>query len=219
MSEYGAVDSGERLPLLTEEVEQGNALRVRVKELMDDMFERVSELSENRKKQEALLEELIEFERDIVNYEILFFMYSSIARCALNARQFDVAVAYAMAGIESNESLGDDEGVCVNATVLIDMACIFCAFKTAKDLEAKYGVSSGVDFDRLIEENGSKGDKEISLKLSAKKRPSSLKVCLDKELMYSERPIKLLMKTMGISRSSAMKYGEAAKELVERGEL
>lgn len=161
----------------------------------------------------VMLEKLQAFEDNIINFEILNFLYSTIARTALNAGDYKKTFSYAKAGIEVNDAHNDSEGVIVNATVLIDAACSMSAFKSALKLIREYPEAEQPNIVNIITSMKSENDDLFQKMFSLDKRPTSLAICLDERRRQEERAIRGVMRQMGISRKEALKYKKEAESI------
>lgn len=202
--------------IFEEEVAEGKALRDKADVLFNEMFAEGADHEKSKKEHLNLLNELKEFEDTLLNFPILNFLYATIARVALNSFKFDVAIQYAKAGIEVNQSVNDTEGVNANAAVLRDAACLSFAIKEAVKLTEQYPDMASPEEKEALQniKHKSKNDAAFSKLLATKKRPKSLEYCLDEKLGVEEFALRSLMRQMGISRTTALKYKAVAQEMM-----
>lgn len=204
--------------MLNDEIEQAEALRNEATVLHDKMFsgnESPEKIIENHS---VLFEKLKEFEKNLINFEILNFLYATISRVALNSFKFKDAIQYAKAGIEANQKHNDQEGISTNAHVILDTACLMKAYKEAINIIDKYPSISIAepnieDIKTILQNETSVNDASFLKILNSTVRPKSLAFCLNDKLMVEEKAIRTLMQTMGISRNSALGYKKAAVKL------
>jgi hypothetical protein len=159
-----------------------------------------------------LFKKLIEFEKNLINFEILAFIYVDIGRVALNCFNFRDAVKYAHAGIEFSRVIGDQNGVDVSSRILLDTACAMGSFKGASKVLDEYPNLEEKGFRAAIDKLPSESPSDFLKLLRGKSRPRSLAICLDEEKRDYERIIRSAMKVVGISRSEAIKYKKFAEE-------
>lgn len=207
-----------QLAIFNDEVEAGNNLRDRAHVAFDEMFSQGKDREESIKEHLELLGELKSFEDELSTFAIMNFLYAIVARCALNSLKFDDAVMYAQAGIEANKKHNDQEGVKVNAEVLLDTACFAGGFIEAQSILKNYPELVRPGLIELIDEQASKRGVNDDFKklLNLSKRPSSLKFVLDETLARDESILRSLMKVMGISRKEALSYKKMAYEMMEK---
>jgi len=206
---------------LNDEIDQAQSLRGEANILQEKVFIENQDPEKIIKEHGVLLEKLKEFEKDLINYEILNFLYATISRVALNSFNFKDAISYAQAGIEVNQKQSDEEGISTNAHVLLDTACFMKAYKEAIKLIDKYPSISQAEPDikniKTMLQNETSVNDELFLKiLNSSVRPKSLVICLDDELRLEERAIKSHMLTMGITRKKALEYKAVAENLHEK---
>lgn len=200
---------------LHEETVAANDLRDKATSLTHRMFADNANIEQIRAELEKLAKEMIGLERQIINFAILNFLYADIGRTFLNLQSFEIAIQYALAGVEANLAHGDQEGITANKRVLLDAAC-FCganehALKILEDNPALndphlHQLISGQPINTSLEQ---KFDKLLQMK----KRPESLCYCLDKEKGAEERAIRTVMRQMGDSRATVLKYLATAKKM------
>ena len=202
--------------MLNEEIEKAMLLRDEAATLLDEMFKDSTSLKQSTEDHERLREKLLDFEKGLIHVEILHFLYSTIARVHLNSYKIEEAIQYAQAGIEANLSKSDQEGVKVNTTVLLDTACMMGAYNEAFKLITNNPAISDPQTKDMIQKRTSESENDATFEkwLKSKKRPSSLAFCLDEDLRHEEEAIKKLMSLMGISRTVALKYKDAADNLL-----
>lgn len=189
------------------EAERLNEFRNRVERMVHASFK-----SDNPQASQAefklIMAELSAFEENIVNHELLRYFYSTIARASMHANMYVEAMNYAKAGIKVNEAKDDIEGVDSNARVMLDMACSFSAKDCALEVAKQY---PGLADEQLLivrerMQNYDKGNKLFLTLQQINKPPKSLRICLSEELTNKERRIRTMMKTMRVSRATALKY-------------
>ncbi len=205
------------------EVKLGNELINEAKTIFGEMFEEDSDLESVKEKHIQLLKKMKTFEDNLINVEILNFLYAIISRTALNAYKFDDAIRYALAGIEANQKQKDQEGVDVNQIVLLDTACFMGAHKEAIKIFDKYPNIADPAIKKILNDMTpndmpSKADTIFKKIIQGKQRPRSLVFCLDDKRRIEEKVIKTLMRQMGISRKVALKYKEFADKLISQEE-
>lgn len=193
--------------ILQQEIEQANALKCRVEDMVSRFFDRTDKKQANAEFK-IVATELTAFEKNIINHEILAYMYAIIARVHLHTHSLLETISYAKAGIELNEKNGDMEGVESNARVLLDMACMLSAKDAAIEVVRRYPVLDDGNILSILQfsSNLDKSNAVFNAAWKASNPPDSLKICLDKSLTQDERVIRSLMMQMGISREAAIKY-------------
>ncbi len=200
---------------LNEEMGVAIDLRNDSEQLTHKLFQENADIQSIAKDLNLLAKQMLDFEASIINFEILNFLYADIARVVLNLRAFDVAMSYALAGLEVNQSTGDQEGVLANRRLLLDIACFMGANKHALEmLTATPELDSG-GLHQIISSQGEDkaADKQFSKLINSKKRPKSLVFCVDAEKRHEEKAIRSVMKQMGDSRATVLKYLAAARQL------
>jgi uncharacterized protein YneF (UPF0154 family) len=165
------------------------------------------------KEHEQLFEKFKKFEDNLINVEILNFLYATISRVALNSFKFKDAIQYAQSGIEVNQKENDQEGINTNAHVILDTACLMKAFKEALKLIDKYPGIEEPNIKRMLQSEDSQNDAAFIKILNSAVRPKSLIICLDDKLRLEEKVLKTLMNQMGISRKAALDYKKTADNL------
>jgi hypothetical protein len=200
--------------ILDKEMRSANELRESSAILLEKMFSGELSLEENKVNHEKLLEKMKDFESTICNYVILNFLYADIARVALNCYRYDEAMSYAQAGLEVNLREKDEEGVTVNNRVMLDIATLMNANGEALKLFNKFPELADPRVKKMFEEKIANGitSKDIDFRklFKRKKRPKSLKICMNSELLIEEKILRMLMNQMGISRVTALKYRKQA---------
>jgi hypothetical protein len=204
---YEAIHNG----IFQDEMEQAKLLREESFALFDLFKENLNpEHTKNKHRQQ--LEKLQEFEKSLINVELLNYLYSTIATLALNIMEFSTAIQYANAGIEANENQNDNEGIRTNRIAICNIACYMGAFKTALKILDKYPeIPSESRVIATMKSTPSENDDAFKKMLKSKKRPKSLRICLNKELRHEEKAIKTIMLHLGVSRTTALKYRRLAK--------
>lgn len=196
-------------------MELATALRSEGEQLTDSMFQPNADIQSVAKELNALAKKMLDFEANIINFEILNFFYADIGRVVLNLRAFDIAIRYALAGIDVNQSTEDRDGVLANRRLLLDVACFMGANKYALDmLKNNPELDYGGLYQLISNQPENKlADKEFSKFLRSKNRPKSFAFCIDDEKRHEEKLIRSLMKVMGDSRATVLKYLAASKQL------
>lgn len=212
-NEMNKVVSAMKNSILHDEVELGKSLQEEAEVLFHTMFQQNTDSKKNKEDHIDLLLRMEEFELNLVNVQILNFLYSVIARTALNGHKFIDAIQYAQAGVEVNQKEGDSDGIRANHRVLMDTACLMTAFKSAIKLMDENPDIADKKVKTMLQNMDSKGDAMYLTMLNSPKRPSTLALCLDEKLRNEEGAIKTLMLQMGISRSTALKYKATADNL------
>ena len=159
-----------------------------------------------------LFEKFIEFEKNLINFELLTFIYMDIGRVALNSFNFRDAVKYAQAGIEFNHVMDDEDSANACSLLLLDTACLMKSFKGASKVLDKYPNIDTKEFRAKIEQLPSESPPDFMKLFISKRRPRSLRICLDKDKRHYERVIRSTMKAARISRSVAIEYKKMADE-------
>lgn len=188
--------------ILMNEIRLGQALQEKAHQLFPT-FRNSNYDMLNKHVYEELFQEMYKFEESVISFDILAFLYPVMARVALNS--FDVATAliYAQAALEFNRKNNDNQGVSVSLEVIIDAACMLSAFNTAISIaEENPGVISKETI-QFLKKQKSENDEGFLKNLKTKKRPSCLKFCLNDELRREEGRIRLIMKAMHVSRTTA----------------
>lgn len=199
------------LEILHDEADEANSLIVEATTLFQAMFES-NNLEKNKDDHVQLLQRLLEFEDNLINVPILNFLFATIARVFLNSHDYKNAIKYAQAGIEVNLKQNDVQGVRVNNVVILDTACMIGAHKEAIKLLDRHPNIADESVKNMLQSMPSDSDNDASFQkmLKSTKRPKSLVFCLNEQLWHEEKPLKTLMRLMGISRSEALKYKAAA---------
>jgi len=200
--------------ILHDEIVQAKILREESLVLFEAFCDPNEDAEKNTEAHLQLLGKLKDFERDLINFEILDFLYANIARTALNSIKLDVAMQYAQAGIEANQKNNDSTGVDGNRKILLDMACLIGAHKEALKLIEKHPEIAEPDVQSALQNSSSKNDDVFQDLLLSKKRPESLSIRLNEGLMASEKAIRTIMRQMGVSRAVALKYKKTAEEQI-----
>jgi hypothetical protein len=203
---------------LNDEINQAQSLRNEASILHGKMFIENEDPKKMIKEHGLLLERLKEYENNLINFEVLNFLYATISRVALNSFKFKDAIQYAQAGIEANQKNDDQEGISANAHVLLDTACLMKAYKEAVKIIDKYPRISiaepGIkNIKAILQNEASVNDAEFLKILNSDVRPKSLVICLDDKLRLEERAIKSLMLQMGITRKKALEYKKVTEYL------
>lgn len=198
---------------LDEEISKAKDLSGRTEELTYELFQPNVDIQFVESKLNVLLKNMLEFEKDIINFEILHFLYADIGRISLNLHSFDMAIRYALAGININEVSNDYEGVLANKRLLLDSACFMGAYKNALILlEATPELYSNGLYQMIsLKAVNQEVEQNFETLLHSKERPKSLIFCLDEDKRDEEGAIRSLMKQMGDSRATVLKYLAAAK--------
>lgn len=204
-----------QVAFLNEEMEIATALRSEGERLTHSMFQPNADIQSVAKELNALAKKMLDFEANVINFEILNFFYADIGRVLLNLRAFDIAIRYALAGIDVNQSTEDQDGVLANRRLLLDIACFMDANKYALEMLRN---NPELDYGGLYQLISSKpenktADQEFSKFLRSKNRPKSFAFCIDEEKLHEEKSIRSLMKQMGDSRATVLKYLAASKQI------
>ena len=162
-----------------------------------------------------LLERMIEFEESLTMPEMRMWLYAYIARAALNARKYELAVSYAKAAIILNSIHDDVEGVNAAKQVLADLSCWLDDFNSA------------LQYYEMIKPNALKNKDEMALRLVklAEGYPSGRSPILDStELPRSidfknamnfreDEALEMVAAHMRISKQSAKRYLKTANKM------
>lgn len=202
---------------LNEETRVATALRNEGEQLTQKMFQENANIPDIAEKLNHLAKKMLDFETSIINFEILFFLYADIGRVALNLQAFDVAIRYALAGIDANESIGDQEGVLANKRLLLDIACFMGANVQAVELIKSTPELDTGGLHQLLSGQGEDkaADQEFFKLANSKNRPKTFAFCVDAEKRQEEKAIRTVMKQTGDSRATVLKYLAAAMKLDE----
>ena len=198
--------------IFMDEIKVGTGLRDEARILFDKMFDAKEDREKNKRDHAELIQKFTNFEDNIVHFHVLNFLYATIAKCYLNSFQIDVAIQYALAGIEANQKQNDLEGVSTNRRILLDAACLMHANKEALKLITAYPEFHDNILEHFLRKTPSHQDELFKKYLESKKRPKSLAFCLDEELANDEKDIRAVMVTMGISRREALDYKAMASK-------
>ena len=198
-----------------DEAEKSNSLREEALILFHKLFNQDEDPEKIKAAHIKLIKKFNEFEENILNFPILNFLYAIIARLYLNIRQYDLAVLYAQAGIESNKNKNDQEGVNVNLQVLLDTACFMGAFNEAIKLFDNHPGVFEPHIKRMLSNKLSRNDELFKKLIESKKRPKSLAYCLDEKRGLEEKAIRTIMCQMKVSRSTALKYTKEVRNFPE----
>jgi hypothetical protein len=198
---------------IKKEIEQGVSFRDEGTALLEQMFKENSDREKIKEQYKNLLTRMKDFEKNIINFEILNFLYADIARTALNSYEFKVAIQYAQAGIEINQKTNDIVGVKANRVVILDAACFMGANKEAIKIFDEYPNIADPEIKNIIKDKPSINDNIFRSMLLSKARPKSLSTCLDAKLSSDEKAIRTLMQYMGISRKTALEYKKTSDDL------
>lgn len=152
---------------------------------------------------EELLERFESFERTVSSLDYMVFFYNYIGRTALNAQDFKKATIYALAGVEVCEKKDDLEGISAAKMLLCDIALSVGSTFWAAHFYKQAKQSMSVPFEIEKDEGA---DNIVKKLFSLKRRPSSYKFMLDPNLMQNEYLIRLRMKAMHVSRTTAKRY-------------
>jgi len=211
--EMNNVVSAMKSRILHDEIELGKSLQEEAEVLFHAMFQQNSDRKKNKEEHISLLERMKEFERNLVNVQILNFLYAVMARVALNCHNFKDVFQYAHAGIEVNQQQGDSDGVRSNNRVILDTACMMTAYKSAIKIMTENPDIADQNAIAMMENMNSEGDAMFHVLMQSTERPSTLALCLDEKLRNEEGAIKTLMLQMGISRKTALQYKATADNL------
>ena len=157
---------------------------------------------------ERLLERFESFERSVNSLEYMVFFYSYIGRSALNAQNIKKATMYALASVEVCEMKNDLEGISSSRMLLCDIALSVGSTVWAAHFYKLAKATMTIPFEIEKDEHTDSVFKKLS---SLKRRPSSYRFMFDPELMQREYVIRLRMKAMHVSRTTAERYAKLYK--------
>jgi len=203
--------------LLQDEINKSISIREEAHASFERMCSENVSISEIKEESKLMLSKLMIFESNIIHFEILNFLYTTIARTALNSIDFPTCMAYAQAGIELNKKEDDIEGITSNAMVIVDLACVLGAFESVSLLYDLYPEAEQDDIAEFVKNTPSKNDELFEKLFNSSQRPNSLGICLDNNKKAEERAIRIVMSQMGISRKEALKYKKTAEEMSAKG--
>ncbi|MBB1388740.1 hypothetical protein H5185_04790 [Shewanella sp. SG44-6] len=200
---------------LHEETLTANELRDKATSLTHRMFADNANIEQIGVELNTLAKEMIGFESQIINFPILNFLYADIGRTLLNLQSFEIAIQYALAGVEANLAHDDQEGITANKRVLLDAACFSEANEHALKMLEDNPELNDPHLHQLISGQpiNASSEQKFEKLLRTKKRPKSLYYCLDKEKGAEERAIRTVMRQMGDSRATVLKYLASAKKM------
>lgn len=153
----------------------------------------------------ALLNDLLEFEKNICSLEFLYIFYGYIARMYLQTGNAENAIMYGQAAVELNEKVKDAEGVRAANNVLGD-----CAFANDAALvgieffeKAQPHALHQIEHYKKLPNHNAHHIKKL---LKRKKRPSTFKYFESQDAQKREESIRLMMVAQGCTRATAKRY-------------
>jgi len=157
------------------------------------------------KENETLLNDLLEFEKNICSLEFLYPFYCYIARMYLQTSNVEKAIMYGQAALELNEKTNDLEGVVAANNLLCDCAIANDAALVGVEYfkKAQPHLTEQIAFFETMPNHNAE---KISKLLARKSRPSSYKYFNSKDSQHEEESIRLLMVAQNFSRATAKKY-------------
>ncbi|MDE3272458.1 hypothetical protein [Pseudoalteromonas sp. G4] len=186
------------------------ALMVRM-EMEGDLLEFIP--SELGAKHQPLLKKVQEIESEfqaLADHGNLRCIYATIARLAIHTHQFELAAAYALAGIELNELAKDKEGVNVNKVVLLDMQMFLGAYKSlVKFLQENPEIATEDRTFLMTDYDGKEGSENDGLAtdlLSTKLRPQSYAIAIEAINNPCGLSAEDIAKHLGVTVETALKY-------------
>jgi hypothetical protein len=190
--------------IINEQVEKGHLLAERFFSICAK-FRGFDAPGFDLKENETLLNDLLEFEKNICSLEFLYTFYGYIARMYLQTSNVEKAIMYGQAALELNSRTNDLEGVGAANNLLCDCAIANDAAlvgvqyfkKTQPHLTEQIA---------LLETLPNHNSQKISKLLARKIRPSSYKYFYSKDSQHNEETIRFLMVSQNYSRATAKKY-------------
>ncbi|WP_394222722.1 hypothetical protein [Alteromonas gracilis] len=190
--------------IISEQLEEGHLLAERFFRICQEFrgFDAPNfDIDENT----ALLNDLLEFEKNICSLEFLYMFYGYIARMYLQTGNAENSIIYGQDAVELNERVKDTEGVRAANNVLGD-----CAFANDSALV-------GVEFFEKAQPRSlpqiehykklpNHNAHHINKLLKRKKRPSTFKYFESPETQKLEESIRLMMVAQGCTRATSKRY-------------
>ncbi|EGQ9743421.1 hypothetical protein FWP33_12980 [Vibrio parahaemolyticus] len=189
---------------LQEDIDLAKELKLKGEQLTTKMFEPAADMTHLGIELNSLAKKMISFEANIVNFGILNYFYVDIARAMLNLRAYDIAIIYALAGVESNRNHNNPEGILASNRVMLDVACFMGANKSALKLIHEHPDLAYDDLHKLLAKKSTNevADAKFSTLLKSKSRPKSLAYCLDTHLGSVEISNRISVRNQSNSRAT-----------------
>jgi|GEM_PF-2421691 len=190
--------------IISEQLEEGHLLADRFFRICQEFrgFDAPNfDIDENT----ALLNDLLEFEKNICSLEFLYMFYGYIARMYLQTGNAENAIMYGQAAVELNEKVKDAEGVRAANNVLGDCAFANDAALVGVEFFEKaqpHSLHQIEHYKKLPNHNAH----HINKLLKRKKRPSTFKYFESQEAQKQEESIRLMMVAQGCTRATAKRY-------------
>ncbi|MCY9870436.1 hypothetical protein [Vibrio barjaei] len=190
--------------ILNEQVEKGQKLSNRFFNICTE-FRGFDDPSFDLNENTNLLNDLLNFEREVGSLDFLYVFYGYIGRMHLQTGNPEKAVAYAQASLELCKKERDTDGIKAARNLLCDIAiandAALIGVKYFKEANPEL-TEEAAYFSKLPNHNSAKVQKWFDRKT----RPSTYKFFSSQKDKQQEEAIRLLMIAQGYSRATASKY-------------
>jgi tetratricopeptide (TPR) repeat protein len=155
-----------------------------------------------------LLNDLLNFEKEICSFEFLYAFYGYIGRMYLQTSDVEKAIMYGKAALELNTKIKDYEGVGAANNLLCDCAIAHDAALIGVEFfrKAQPHLTDQISY---LEQMPNHNAEKIQKILDRKRRPNTYKFFESKGSQDTEERVRFLMVAQGYSRATAKKYVNA----------